>query len=553
MKNAFTETRIRLSLNGPLLKYVFLSLIVFEFLTLQSWAATYYVDIKTGNDVNSGMESEPFRSIKRASEVMEPGDKAVIREGVYHETIMGGKSGLPGKPVIYEGVDRDKVIMRGSVTVKDWRKVGSTWMKVGLKPVSPHLAFVMVDEKHLLKRVSEPRGMPEGSFCLDAMKVYYIRLPGDADPNTQHNVDVYELNLGMNAGTRWGGTSKKHIVVRNMTFEKYATYGISTAIDQRDQNSHWELDNLRMQYNQQCGVFACLDDWNVHDCLFARNKVLGCQINGARVTFRNNMCMENEYFGPGGYGGVGLIIGPDEAAHSCSVFNNSMERNGASDGYGCGIYLEGRSHSNVIRDNLIKGNLDSGVGFFGSSRNLVINNVIVDTGLTRRQGDIGAFFVGHSYEGAPTQSTGNIVAHNTVWKCATPIKAIQPSEPVPTDQKNIFVNNVFAEYLFLSPYPPNFGIETKSNAWFQTKTELKWTKESLKGMLDNRLGSSDETNRFQGQSPGFMSPDQGNFRLKKGAHLIDAAILMKEVSVDKDGVNRPCGKAPDIGAYEMCD
>ena len=44
---------------------------------------------------------------------MEPGDKVIILEGIYHEQIMGGKSGLPDKPIVYEGTDRDKVILQG--------------------------------------------------------------------------------------------------------------------------------------------------------------------------------------------------------------------------------------------------------------------------------------------------------------------------------------------------------------------------------------------------------------------------------------------------------
>ena len=118
--------------------------------------------------VSLGRKKNLSKTINQASKVMEPGDKAIIHEGIYHEQIMGGKSGLPDNPITYEGVDRDKVILRGSVTVKDWKKVGAVWFKVGLKPITRQNLFVMVDEKYKLKQVEQPHGMPEGSFCLEA-------------------------------------------------------------------------------------------------------------------------------------------------------------------------------------------------------------------------------------------------------------------------------------------------------------------------------------------------------------------------------------------------
>ena len=207
-------------------------------------ATDYHVDANAGDDSFPGSADQPFKTINHASKILSPGDKAVIHEGIYHEQIMGGKSGLPDKPIVYEGTERDKVILRGSVTVKDWKKVGQVWFKVGLKPITRKNLFVMVDEKYKLKQVDQPHGMPEGSFCLDSNNNYFVRLTGDANPNTDHVVDVYELDCGFNAGARYGGTAKKHIVLRNMTLEKYGSMGIAAAQEQHDENSHWELDNL---------------------------------------------------------------------------------------------------------------------------------------------------------------------------------------------------------------------------------------------------------------------------------------------------------------------
>lgn len=517
-------------------------------------AGEYHVDCVNGSDESPGSREKPFKTITQASRVLKPGDKAIIHPGVYHEQVMGGASGAKGAPIVYEGVDRDKVILQGSVALKDWRQQGNAWVRRGLKPITLVNAFVLVDEKHMLKKVDKPTNLPPGSFFVDPLGIYLIRLMNDANPNTDHKVEVYELDFAFNSGDRWGGTAKSWITMRNMTIEKYGTYGISSEVTKPFDNTHWLLENLNIRLNHQAGIFACGDDWVVQNCVFQKNLVHGCQINGARVQFEKNICTENELFGSSGYGGAGLLIGPDKTANSCMVRLNEFSRNGHPEtGFGCGVYLEGRSHSNTIDNNIINGNSHCGVGFFGSSGNLVANNIIADTGSDKRQGNIGAFVVGHSYEGAPTQSKANLVAHNTVWKCPTPLKVLAPSEPLSADEQNRFINNIFAEYLFISPIPKSSGVETRNNAWFQTRQDIRLTKENLKGMLDENIGSSHETIKYRGKNPEFVAADKFDFRLKKGSPLIDAGAEIKEVSSDRDGAKRPCGKAPDIGAYENCN
>lgn len=543
------------SLRYPDISIRLFTALIFVMLTVCSgFAAEYHVDCVNGSDDFQGSGDKPFKTISRASRVLKPGDKAIIHPGEYHEQIMGGASGVKEAPITYEGIDRDKVILRGSVLLNNWRKQGESWTHRGLKPITLVNSFVMVDEKIMLKRVDKPTQLPQGSFYVDPLGIYVIRLPNDGNPNTDHKVEVYELDFAFNSGNRWGGTAKNWIVLKNLTIEKYGAHGISSEVTKPFENTNWLVDNLNVRLNRQAGIFACGDDWVVKNCSFTRNFVHGCQINGARVRFENNICSENELFGSSGYGGAGLLIGPDKTANSCVIRSNEFSRNGDPNvGYGCGVYLEGRSFGNTVENNNIVGNSHCGVGFFGSSGNLVRNNVIANTGSDKRQGNVGAFVVAHSYEGAPTQSRANLIAHNTVWKCPTPIKVLQPSEPVGSQEQNRFINNIFAEYLFITPIHPDYGVQTANNAWFQAKSDIKFTKENLKGILDERIGSTEEINRFRGQTPELVAPEKGDFRPQKGSPIVDAATDLGEAPVDKDGNKRPCGKLPDIGAYEFCN
>ncbi len=551
----YVSRSLKCSLSNPDISIRLVTALIFVLLTVCSgFAAEYHVDCINGSDDFPGSKDKPFKSISRASRVLKPGDKAIIHPGEYHEQIMGGVSGARDASITYEGMDRDKVILRGSVLLNNWRKQGESWVHRGLKPITLVNSFVMVDEKVMLKRADKPTQLPPGSFYVDPLGIYVIRLPNDGNPNTDHKVEVYELDFAFNSGNRWGGTAKNWIVLKNLTIEKYGAHGISSQVDKPFENTNWLVDNLNIRLNRQAGIFACGDDWVVKNCSFTRNLVHGCQINGARVKFENNICSENEIFGSSGYGGAGLLIGPDKTANSCVIRSNEFSRNGDLNvGFGCGLYLEGRSFGNTVENNNIVGNSHCGVGFFGSSGNLVKNNVIANTGSDKRQGNVGAFVVAHSYEGAPTQSRANLIVHNTVWKCPTPIKVLQPSEPVGQQEQNRFINNIFAEYLFLTPIHPDYGVQTSNNAWFQAKSDIKFTKENLKGILDERIGSTEEINRFRGQTPDLVAPEKGDFRPQKSSPIVDAATDLREAPVDKDGNKRPCGKLPDIGAYELCN
>ena len=142
--------------------------------------------------------------------------------------------------------------------------------------------------------------------------------------------------------------------------------------------------------------------------------------------------------------GTGLLIGPEPWANSCEIKGNTFRNNGSPDGYGCAIYLEGRSHDNVIENNFIEGETHAGIGFYGSSDNKVFNNVLVNIAPKNTCWLCAAFVIHHSLEGAPTQSIGNVIAFNTVYRCSSPVALSKPENAIPKDQLNQFIDNVFS-------------------------------------------------------------------------------------------------------------
>jgi hypothetical protein len=60
-----------------------------------------YVVAPNGNDTNPGSWVQPWRSLARANNSLQPGDTVYVRAGTYHERIAPTRSGRAGAPIVY--------------------------------------------------------------------------------------------------------------------------------------------------------------------------------------------------------------------------------------------------------------------------------------------------------------------------------------------------------------------------------------------------------------------------------------------------------------------
>lgn len=84
---------------------------------------TYYVNGKAANadDKGPGTEQRPFRTINRAAQVLKPGERVVIAEGVYREFVRPARGGTgPDAMISYEAAPGAKVVIKGSIVTTDW-------------------------------------------------------------------------------------------------------------------------------------------------------------------------------------------------------------------------------------------------------------------------------------------------------------------------------------------------------------------------------------------------------------------------------------------------
>lgn len=81
------------------------------------------------SDDNPGTADRPWKTISRAAEALEPGDRVIVREGVYREWVRPARGGTgPKRMITYQAAPGEEVVIRGS------ERLAGPW-----KP-SPHAA-----------------------------------------------------------------------------------------------------------------------------------------------------------------------------------------------------------------------------------------------------------------------------------------------------------------------------------------------------------------------------------------------------------------------------
>jgi hypothetical protein len=93
------------------------------------WAGDYHVAIG-GADENPGTRDHPWKTIQKAAEVLQPGDRVLIHAGTYREWVRPPRGGTSEeKRIIYQAAPGEEVILKGSEVVDGWVREGATWRR----------------------------------------------------------------------------------------------------------------------------------------------------------------------------------------------------------------------------------------------------------------------------------------------------------------------------------------------------------------------------------------------------------------------------------------
>ena len=90
------------------------------------FSKTYYVDNNSAkaDDNGPGTAQRPFRTINKAAQVLQPGERVVIASGTYRECVRPVRGGTgPAQMISYEAAPGGKVFVKGSEILKDgWQQ-----------------------------------------------------------------------------------------------------------------------------------------------------------------------------------------------------------------------------------------------------------------------------------------------------------------------------------------------------------------------------------------------------------------------------------------------
>lgn len=91
-----------------------------------TFSRTYYVDngLAAADDAGPGDRARPFRTISKAAQVLQPGERVLIASGTYRECVRPARGGTgPAQMISYEAAPGAKVVIKGSEVLKDgWRQ-----------------------------------------------------------------------------------------------------------------------------------------------------------------------------------------------------------------------------------------------------------------------------------------------------------------------------------------------------------------------------------------------------------------------------------------------
>jgi alpha-N-arabinofuranosidase len=87
----------------------------------------------TGCDFAQGTREHPFRTISKAAKIAETGDKIIVHEGEYREWVKPEHSGYSNlSRITYEAAEGEKVVIKGSERIQNWKKMEDTVWKAVL-------------------------------------------------------------------------------------------------------------------------------------------------------------------------------------------------------------------------------------------------------------------------------------------------------------------------------------------------------------------------------------------------------------------------------------
>lgn len=451
---------------------------------------TYYV-ATNGNNSNDGSSARPWRTISyavSAGSPVEPGNKIVVRPGLYEEEVELGKSGAAGKYI--------RLLAEPGVTLR--YKGGGANFANGILESS--------GKSYWLIRGFRIEGLAPSTPETTAPPIWGGIVLKDAQNMVVDKNSVYRTGssgiIVLPASYYDGGereVTSKNIRVTNNTIDNANNWLDQEAL------SIWGVDTFDVSYN-----------------IVKNSKTEGID---AKVGSRNGKIHHNTvtnvavWSGRGRNGGPAIYLDANRAdLYNIDVYNNLVYSNNAD-----GIFVAAE------------------VPTLGEARDIrIYNNVVYGNGILGVNGGTCLGFGG---------KVRNIQAyHNTCYKNIYGFLVDLATNYGTNDapQNIVLRNNIFADTTYKNGRIGGTGTTVRLENNLITNGDPDLYEAAGGNPSVTVVGT------VRAASAGFVNPGANDFHLTASAAAKDkGSSNVGKATTDVDGVTRPQGARPDMGAFEF--
>lgn len=341
----------------------------------------YYV-AKNGSDSNPGTEQQPWRTIQKAADTLGPGEKVLIRQGTYNESVEPANSGETGRHITYASYPGETVTIDGTGVATPWAGWGGlfhvnkkSFVRIsGLRVINSPVNGIfigkssdcVVENNYTYETYTSGIGVWESeNILVEGNEVELACNDGGNECITIAETDGFEVRNNRihdgGPGTNGGaGINAKHgsrngLIANNVVWNLNRT-GIY--VDSWDRNSYNIEVSGNISYGNKTG--------------FALGSEQGGLLEDIRLF--NNIAHSNK--------GSGLAIGEwgggaNHPMNDLLIINNTFHDNGQ--GAGGGIKIQNDEANNIrIRNNILSQNLTFQILIQSSGSDLVIDHNLID-------------------------------------------------------------------------------------------------------------------------------------------------------------------------------
>lgn len=347
----------------------------------------------SGSDQNPGSRDKPFLTIGKAAALARPGDTVIVHEGVYREWVQPARGGeSDAKRITYRAAAGERVVIKGSERITDWKDEGGGVWKVDLDDsyFAPNNWFPFRDtilgkEEIGIEWLGVGRWCHKGEVFLNEKR--YVE---------KQTLDECRKSAGSWFTSREGTTQSIHanfgksdpnrelaeITVRHAVFGKDVENGIDyiTVDGFTMMQSSEEWHPTYTEANSRGVIFTSGKGWTIRNCTVSFAKMRGIVTDrGSNHVVQNNTITRCGSAGVAGADADGIVISGNwiDYIHEDQPYTGA-EHGGIKYHTSRNMIISGNVISNV---HALEDFGDKGMGIWldwPKGNNRITGNVVVD-------------------------------------------------------------------------------------------------------------------------------------------------------------------------------